>query len=106
MSSRRERHTRDWLLRKFNEAPSISLKLKGYLHINKESNWITFTQVDNDNGERISGHINLPKHKVEKLYPDYSKNNHSPFYLIGKPSFYVSKGTKRGALKIESIELC
>ncbi len=105
MSTRRARHNRDWILLKYNEAPDTNITLTGYLNYVPKTNWITFTQVENELGERISGHINLPQKKVHQLFPNIQDHNHTPFILKGKPSFYTSKGTKRGALLIETIVL-
>lgn len=105
MSSRKARHNRDWILQQYNAAPNELIQLKGYLNIDKPSNWITFTQIENQLNERISGHINLPKHKVAVLFPDYHLHNHKPFLLTGKPDVYHPKGTKRGCLILTDLKL-
>jgi len=103
--SKLEIKKRYWILKKFHESPNSEIYLTGYLNLNYKSNWITFTQVENENGIRIAGHLNFPVHKVKKLFQEYDEFNHKQFIIKGKPSFYVSKGTKRGCILLESISL-
>tara|TARA_B100000768_G_C11171243_1_gene328805 strand:+ start:436 stop:771 length:336 start_codon:yes stop_codon:yes gene_type:complete len=105
MLTRRERHNRDWLLIQFKENPKDEITLFGYLSLNNQSNWVSFTQVENEEGLRISGHINLPERKVKEAFADFKNYNHKAFILKGHPSFYNSRGTKRGCLQIISISL-
>lgn len=105
MTSRRERKNRDWILQQAQHNPASLIELKGYLNLNKDSNWITFTQIENNAGERVTGHINLPKNKISKLFPNFREFNHKPFLIIGKPDSYVNKGTKRGCIKVEQIKI-
>ena len=105
MSSRRERHSRDWILIQLKESPEVEITLSAYLSLNDKSSWISFTQVENEEGNRISGHINLPERKVLSLFPDFKNFNHKQFVLKGLPSYYHVRGTKRGALKVNSISL-
>ena len=100
---RKERFTRNWLLEQAISAPNDSVQLTGYLKIISESNWYTFTQVENEEGKRIAGHLNLPKKKVDNLISNIQALNNQPFILIGKPSFYVAKSIKRGSINIEQI---
>ena len=103
MSLRRERKNRDWILAQLKNAPEEEITLTGYLNLNPNSNWITFTQVENENGDRISGHINLPKSKVIKLFSNIEEFNHKPFFIKGKPSYYSSKGVKRGCIDLTEL---
>ena len=104
MNSRRLRYERDWLLQKALSDPSEKIKLKAYsTNYKQDSNWVTFTQVENEFGDRIAGHINLPQKKVLTLQPDLLKVPNKPFQLTGFPSFYVGNNTKRGSLSIKEI---
>ena len=104
MSNRRERYNRDWILSKYAEDPCQTIKIYGYLSLNPNSKWVTFTQIENENGLRISGHLNFPKHKVYALIKDVERYNHKPFSIKGHPSFYLWKGTKRGSIKILDLQ--
>lgn len=104
MNSKRSRYERDWLLQKALSDPDEKIKLKAYsTNYKQDSNWITFTQVENEFGNRIAGHINLPKKKVLALQPDLLEVPNKPFHLIGHPSFYIGNNTKRGSLSIKEI---
>mgnify|MGYP001181693504 FL=1 len=100
---RKERFTRNWLLEQAIYAPNDSVQLTGYLKILSESNWYTFTQIENEEGKRIAGHLNLPKKKVDTLISNIQELNNQPFILIGKPSFYVTKSVKRGSINIDQV---
>lgn len=104
MNSKKERYERDYLLLKSSN-PNEVITLTGYSakhHQNK--NWITFTQIENEDKKRICGHLNLPYHKVVQLYPNILEQKNKPFQLVGIASFYIHKNTKRGALKILNIK--
>tara|TARA_B100000676_G_C18035857_1_gene821737 strand:- start:525 stop:851 length:327 start_codon:yes stop_codon:yes gene_type:complete len=105
LRSKLEIKNRYWILNKFEENPNSEIRLTGYLNLNQKSNWVTFTQIENDSGERIAGHLNFPKHKVRELYHRFEKYNHKKFILKGKPGFYVSKGTKRGCILLNHVDL-
>ena len=104
MFSKHEIRNRYWILSRLKDSPNSELRLTGYLNITPKSNWVTFTQVENEKGERIAGHINFPIHKVKELFNKYKEFNHKKFRFNGKPSFYVSKGTKRGCVILNSLE--
>ena len=103
MNSKIEIQNRHWILNQLRESPNADIYLTGYLNINPKSNWITFTQVENEAGQRVAGHINFPIHKVRELCIKYKEFNHKKFSFSGKPSFYVSKGTKRGSLILNRL---
>jgi hypothetical protein len=103
--SKREIQNRYWILSQLKESPNSDICLTGYLNINPKSNWVTFTQVENETGQRIAGHLNFPIHKVKELCIKYKEFNHKKFSFSGKPSFYVSKGTKRGCILLNSLNL-
>jgi hypothetical protein len=105
LGSKTEIKNRYWILHQLSESPNDQICLTGYLNINLKSNWVTFTQVENENGIRIAGHLNFPVHKVKKLFQEYDEFNHKQFIIKGKPGFYVSKGTKRGCILLESLSL-
>ena len=105
MNSKIEIQNRHWILNQLREFPNADIYLTGYLNINPKSNWITFTQVENEAGQRVAGHINFPIHKVKELCIKYKEFNHKKFSFSGKPSFYISKGTKRGCLILNSLNL-
>jgi len=100
---KREIQNRYWILSQLKESPNSNICLTGYLNINPKSNWVTFTQVENETGQRIAGHLNFPIHKVKELCIKYKEFNHKKFSFSGKPSFYVSKGTKRGCILLKSL---
>lgn len=103
--NRQARHNRDWLLLQHLTNPDVIISLTAYLQTNqKNPNWITFTQVENKDGQRISGHINLPSKIILNLQPEIFKKGNKKFVLHGKPSFYLAKGNKRGALLIQKLE--
>lgn len=103
--NRQERYSRDWLLKQHLHNPEQVISVTGYLQLNpKKPNWVTFTQVENNEGVRIAGHINLPSIKAEKLYPSIQSKGRKKFVITGKPSYYISKGTKRGSLLVTQIQ--
>ena len=105
MYSKLEIKNRDWILHKLNECPNSEIYLTGYLNINTKSNWITFTQIETDTGQRIAGHLNFPIHKIKELFHNYTEFNHKKFIIKGKPNFYISKGIKRGCVILHSLSL-
>tara|TARA_Y100000739_G_scaffold11881_1_gene10000 strand:- start:353 stop:676 length:324 start_codon:yes stop_codon:yes gene_type:complete len=105
LTSKTEIKNRYWILQQFNEAPNDEICLTGYLNINPKSNWVTFTQVENETGKRIAGHLNFPIHKVKEVFENYKEFNHKQFTIEGKPSFYVSNGIKRGCVLLHNLSL-
>jgi hypothetical protein len=103
--SKIEIKNRLWILSKLHESPNQELSLTGYLNMNNASNWVTFTQIENKDSIRIAGHLNFPIHKVRKILPNYNTFNHKQFIIKGKPSFYVSNGTKRGCIILNNLSL-
>ena len=73
MTSKTEIKNRYWILHQFNEAPNDEICLTGYLNINPKSNWVTFTQIENETGKRIAGHLNFPIHKVKEVFENYKE---------------------------------
>jgi len=101
---RHEKHTRDILLRLAEEKPNEILKFKGHLKWLENSDWITFSKITiQPSGDHIASHINLPKKIINKHLTIQKSDNHKVFIIIGNASFYVNKGTKRGAIKLINI---
>jgi len=105
LSSRRERHQRDWILIQHSTNPEEEITVTGFLNFQENSKWITFTQIENEAGERICGHINLPFSKVNQLFSNLKENNHKQFIIKGLPSFYNNRGIKRGAINLNCISI-
>jgi hypothetical protein len=103
--SRSGKITRDQLLKLADEKPDESLQFKGHLKWNDTSEWFTFsTIILLSSNERIASHINLPKHKINKLLDINESDNHKLFIIEGYPSFYMSRGTRRGSIKMKNIK--
>lgn len=99
------KRTRDDLLRLADENPEQLLEFKGHLKWNETSDWFTFsTLILIDTNKRIASHINLPKHKINKLIEIDKLDNHKVFIIEGYPSSYLSKGTRRGSIKLNNIK--
>lgn len=102
--SKRNKSQRDTLLRLAIENPNDLIEFEGYLSLGSNQNWYTFTQVQiRSIQKRIGAHINLPKFKVDQLLEITIQDNHKPFLFTGTPSYYTSKGLKRGSIQLHSI---
>lgn len=105
LMSKFSKTTRDLLLQLADEQPEQLLEFKGHLKWNETSDWFTFsTIILIDSNKRIASHINLPKHKINKLIEISSSDNHKIFIIEGYPSSYLSKGTRRGSIKLSNIK--
>lgn len=101
---RHQKHTRDILLQMAVNKPDEILEFKAYLKWNKESDWCTFSTVKLVGSDLlVSKHINLPKHKLAKHLELNETDNHKAFVITGSPSYYDSKGTKRGSIQLLGI---
>ena len=97
--------TRDSLLLLADNKSDQIIKFTGHLKWNESSDWFTFSSIILlGSKEKITSHINLPKHKVKKFIEINKLDNHKLFIIEGYPSSYLSKGTRRGSIKLKNIQ--
>lgn len=97
--------TRNYLLILADKKPDQIIKFTGHLKWNESSDWFTFSSITLiDSNEKITSHINLPKHKINQILKINKSDNHKIFIIEGYPSSYLSKGTRRGSIKLKNIQ--
>lgn len=103
--SKRNKSNREQLLLLAESDSDKVLEFEGYLSYTPNSTWYTFTQVFIPELDlKLKAHINLPKYKVDKVLDITIQDNHKIFRFTGTPSYYTTKGTKRGTVQLITIQ--